>query len=199
MKRLAVAVPVVVLGAWIALAGFWTHGFQAFTSFSAARLDAGPLPRPSPPLPVVDESGKRWDVAAAGPQYRLVQAMYLRCPDVCPVAMAKLGRVSRDLKADIPHRLRVVSLSIDRDSPEMLRQMWEAHGSPEGWSMASLTDADIERTLAKLGVWMFRRPDGLINHGLDVYLVDPGGRVIDVFSPDDDADEVAARVRRVLR
>lgn len=199
MRRLAVAVPVVVLGGWIALAVVWTHGLQAFTSFSAARLGAGPMPRQAPPLPMTDEGGRHWDVAAPSAEYRLVQAMYLRCPDVCPIAMAKVGAVSRDLKAEIPHRLRVVSVSIDRDSPEMLRQMWEAHGAPEGWSMASLTDVDIERTLANLGVWMFRRPDGLINHGLDIYLLDPGGRVVDVFSPDDDADEIAARVRQVLQ
>ena len=77
-------VPAAVLGAWLLLTAWWTHGFQAFTSFSSARVAAGPLPRPSPPLRVVDERSERWDVAAPSNQYHLVQAMYLRCPDVCP-------------------------------------------------------------------------------------------------------------------
>lgn len=199
MKPLAIVVPVVVLGAWLGLAGSWTHGFRAFTSFSTARLAAGPLPRPAPPLPVVDESGERWDVAAPSPKYRLVQAMYLRCPDVCPIAMGNLGRVAHDLKEAIPERLRIVSLSVDRDSPESLHAMWKAHGSPVGWSMASLTGSGVDETLATLGVWMFRRSDGLINHGLDLYLIDPRGLVVDVFSPDEDPTAIAARIRQVLQ
>lgn len=198
MKSPAILIPVAVLGAWLGLAGFWTHGFRAFTSFSTARFAAGSLPRRAPPLLVVDEHGERWDVAAPSPQYRLVQAMYLRCPDVCPIAMGNLGRVAHDLKKEIPDRLRIVSLSIDHDSPEALHAMWTAHGSPAGWSMASLTGSDIDKTLAKLGVWMFRRPDRLINHGLDIYLLDPRGVVVDVFSPDELPSEIAAQLRQVL-
>lgn len=190
--------PVVVGGAWLSLAAFWTHGFRAFTSFSAARVAAGPVPRPAPPLPVVDERSARWDVAAPSPRYRLVQAMYLRCPDVCPIAMGGLGRIARDLADLIPDRLRVVSLSVDRDPPSALEAMWSAHGSVAGWSMAALMDDSTDETLARLGVWTFRRRDGLINHSLDILLLDPAGEVVRVFSPDDDADAIAAGVRRVI-
>ena len=191
-------VPAVVGAAWLSAAAVWTPGFRAFTSFSAARVAAGPLPRAAPPLPVVDQSGAKWDVGAPSPQYRLVQAMYLRCPDVCPIAMGGLGRIVHDLDDLVPDRLRVVSLSVDRDPPSSLEAMWSAHGAHIGWSMAALEGDSADRTLARLGVWKYRRRDGLINHSLDLLLLDHAGRVVHVFSPDEDADAVAAEVRRMI-
>lgn len=192
------AIPVAIAAAWLSVAAAWTHGFRAFTSFSAARVAAGELPRPSPPLPVVDERGQRWDVGARSAELRLVQAMYLRCPDVCPVAMSRLGSIRRELGELVPTRVRIVSLSVDRDEPSALGDMWRAHGSPAGWSMAALTGASIEQTLAELGIWMRRRPDGLINHGVDILLLDREGRVVRIFSAEDDASTIAAEVRGQL-
>lgn len=199
LRRAAAAAPVLVLGVWVWLAAWWTHGFRAFTSFSYARVAAGPLPRLAPPLRAIDEHSEHWDVAAPGDAYRLVQAMYLGCPDVCPIAMGRLGSVSRYLADLVPGRLRVVSLSIDHDPPAALRGMWVAHGSHAGWSMASLEDDPVEPTLRRLGVYMFRRRDGIINHGLDIFLLDPKGVVVDVLSPDDDPEAIANRVRRSVR
>lgn len=190
--------PVAVLALWLGVAAAWTHGFRAFTSFSAARVAAGPLPRPAPPLPVVDEEGRRWDVAAPGAQLRLVQAMYLRCPEVCPIAMSRLGGIRRALGELVPNRVQIVSLSVDRDSPAALEQMWRAHGAPAGWSMAALASGSIEETLEELGVWMWRRPDGLISHGVDLFLLDAEGRIVRIFSADDDAGGIAAEIRRRL-
>lgn len=191
--------PAVVLGAWLGLALVWTHGLQAFTSFSATRLSAGPVPRAAPPLEVVDQTGARWDIARPGPEYRLVQAMYLRCPDVCTVAMARLGRLAHELADLEPDRLRVVSMSMDHDAPDALMRMWQAHGGQAGWSLAALTADPVEPTLARLGVYMFRRRDGLINHSVDIFLIDPVGRVVRDFSADDDLGTVAAAVRSEIR
>lgn len=189
-------VPWAVAAVCLVVLGSWTHGFRAFTSFSAARVAAGPLPRPSPPLEVVDEHGARYDVAEPGPTIRLVQAMYLRCPDVCPVAMARLWLIRRSLGDLSPERVRIVSLSVDADSPDALLQMWRAHGSPEGWTMASLTGSAIEEKLGRLGLWMFRRGDGLINHATDILLIDREGRVVRVFAASEDPEAIAAEVRR---
>lgn len=198
-RRWSAVVPIATLGAWLLLIGLWTHGFQAFTSFSSAVAAAGPLPRRAPRLPVVDERGQGWDLGAPSAQYRLVQAMYLNCPGACPIAMAGTGHLVDQLHDLIPSRLRVVSLSIDNDPPEALGGMWEAHGSHDGWSMAALTTAPVEPSLEELGVYMFRRTDGLINHGLSLFLITPSGDVVEVFSPDEAIDSVAGRIRARLK
>lgn len=192
-------IPALVVGGWLALVAGWTHRFQAFSSFSAARLAAGPLPRAAPPLIAVDQDGATWDVGAPGGGYRLVQAMYLRCPDVCHIAMGRLAQLTRAL-ADVERsRLRIVSLSIDHDSPAALQQMWRAHGSRSGWTMAALTADPVEPILERLGVYVFRRSDGLINHGVDILLIDPEGRVVRIFSADEGVQAVAEAVRSEVR
>lgn len=199
MKPAGVAriLPVGMAIAAVFVLASWTHGFQAFTSFSAARVAAGPLPRPAPPLLVVDARGTRYDLAAPGPAFRLVQAMYLRCPDVCPIAMANLGQVQYALRDLSPGRVEVVSLSIDGDSPRDLLDRWRAHGSPEGWTMASLEATDGANAMERLGIWVYRRRDGLINHSTDMVLIDRAGRVVRVFRADGDPGVIAAEIRRL--
>lgn len=196
--RRKLLLPVLMLIAWLGMVSFWTHGFRAFTNFSAARYAAGPLPRPAPPLEVIDQTGKHWDIAQPGSTYHLVQAMYLNCPGVCPIAMAKLGEISRAL-VDIPtSRLQVLSLSVDHDSASALQAMWKAHGSQSNWSLASLTVSPIEPILEQLGIYMFRRVDGLINHSVDILLIDPQGQVVRVFSADDEVMTTVAAIRSAL-
>ncbi|HWV39954.1 MAG TPA: SCO family protein [Vulgatibacter sp.] len=195
--KLRSLVPVAVAAVCLVALASWTHGFRAFTSFSAARVGAGQLPRPAPPLEAVDEQGVRFDVAEPGPSLRLVQAMYLRCPDVCPVAMARLSLIRRSLGELAPERVRIVSLSVDADPPSALRDMWRAHGSPRGWTMASLVGDAVEETLERLGIWVFRRKDGLINHATDILLLDREGRVVRVFSADEDPEAIAEQVREL--
>lgn len=49
---------------------------------------------------------------------------YTHCPDVCPVHMANLGAVMRDLPREVQQRIRVVFVSTDpaRDTPERIRE-----------------------------------------------------------------------------
>ncbi|MCO5044403.1 MAG: SCO family protein [Verrucomicrobia bacterium] len=174
----------------------WTHGFRAFTNFSAARIAAGPIPRKAPPLIARDQNGDVWDVAAPSEEYRLVQAMYLNCPDACPIAMSKLGKVATILaREEMPANLRIVSISVDHDAPQDLLEMWDAHGAHPAWTMASLTETNLDATLEKLGVWVFRRPDGIINHGLDTYLLDPSGTIIRIYTADDRLEDIVADLR----
>jgi len=197
--RVRTYLPVVlVAGAWIALAAWWTHGFSAFTSFSAAVAEAGPLPRTAPRFEVVDQQGHRLDIGARDTKYRLVQAMYMRCPDACPIAMSRLQRLAVMLDDIAPDRLMAVSVSVDRDPPDRLRSVWQAYGSPANWSFVTPVDGGGDEPLRKLGVFVYRRPDGLINHGVDIFMIDPAGDVIRVLPASEDLDRMAAIVREAL-
>lgn len=188
--KLGPLAPLLLIGA---IVGWWTHGLRAFTSYSAALVEAGPLPRPAPPLRFVDMEGKVDDAARSEPRFRLVNFFYARCPEACPLAMGRIHRIQAALGATSD--VRIVSLSFDHDSPEQIRRMWAAHGEPAGWAMGVLTDPLPERLLRRLGVVMVRRDDGLINHSLDLFLIDAEGQVRAVFSPDDAPEVVASTIR----
>jgi protein SCO1/2 len=188
--KLGPLAPLILIGA---LVGWWTHGLRAFTSYSATLIEAGPVPRPSPPLHFVDMEGKLDDAARSQPRFRLVQFFYARCPEACPLAMGRIHRIQGALGAT--SQVRIVSLSFDHDSPEQIRQMWVAHGEPAGWSMGALTDPRPEELLRRLGVRVVRRDDGLVNHSLDLFLIDSEGQLRAVFSPDDAPELVASTIR----
>ena len=106
-RRLMTWLPAtMVAGAWFVVGAWWTHGFTAFTAFSAAVAAAGPLPRSAPRFEVIDQGGRTIDLGARDGGYRLVQAMYLRCPDICPLAMSRLQRLAAALSDVPPSRLR---------------------------------------------------------------------------------------------
>lgn len=197
LRLLAWLPAAVVVGAWIALGAWWTHGYSAFTAFSAAVAAAGPLPRPAPHFEVIDEGGRTIDLGARDGAYRLVQAMYLRCPDICPLAMSRLQRLAAALSDVSPSRLRAVSVSVDRDPPDRLRAVWEAYGSPSNWSFVTPVDGAGDEALLDLGIWLYRRPDGLINHGVDIFVIDPEGRVVGILPANEDLDRLAAAVREI--
>lgn len=56
---------------------------------------------------------------------------YTHCPDICPVHMANLGEVMRDLPLEVERRIRVVFVSTDpeRDTRERIRE-WLAGFHP---------------------------------------------------------------------
>jgi protein SCO1/2 len=196
-KSLWSLTPLVALTIFVAVVWWWTHGLQAFTSYSAALAAAGPLPRQAPALRFVDPSGKTVDAARTEPPLRLVNFFYARCPEACPLAMGRIHRIQAALGDLVPTKVGIVSLSFDHDSPEQIQQMWVAHGAPASWTMGVLVDPRPEELLRSLGVVMIRRADGLINHSLDLFLIDASGQVRAVFSPDD-APELVARTIRGL-
>jgi protein SCO1/2 len=193
-KALWNLIPLLVALGGVAILGWWTHGLNAFTSFSATLIEAGPLPRRAPPLRFIDTDGTLTDATRGEPPYRLVQFFYARCPDACPLAMARIPRIEAALGDLVPTRVRILSLSFDHDSPELLREMWVAHGRRPGWAIAALADPHPEELLRRLGVLVIRREDGLINHSLDFFLLDSKGQVRAMFSPDDTPEAIAGAI-----
>ncbi len=197
-KTLLNLVPLVLAFVFIAILGWWTHGLQAFTSYSATLIEAGPIPRQAPPLHFIDSTGKLADAARGEPAYSLVQFFYASCPEACPLAMGRMHRIETALGDLLPARVRILSLSFDHDSPELLHKMWIAHGSPPGWTMGMLVEPHPDELLRRLGVLVIRRNGGLINHSLDLFLLDAEGQVRAVFAPDEAPGDIASTIRGLL-
>src|SRR3990167_4607349 len=67
---------------------------------------------------------------------------YTHCPDVCPVHMANIGRVLKELPVEVTRKIRVVFVTTDpeRDTPERLRG-WLQGFHPEFIGLTGTTDA----------------------------------------------------------
>ncbi len=188
----------------VALIGWWTHGFRAFTTDGAALAAAGPLPHAAPPLSFWQLAGEHSSLAAYRGRYVLLTFMYLHCPDVCHLVTARLRQAYGRLGDIVPGRVVFLSLSIDpaRDDPASLGEHWRALGAGPGWIMGGVNEGDdrrLDASLARLGVWVTRLPDGRINHAASSFLIDPAGQVVAVFRPEVTADSLVAALRAVAR
>ncbi len=200
MKRTGLRglLPLVCVTGWTALLAVWTYGGTAFTSFSAAAAAPGPLPRATPELRLVGSDGQPRTLAASSGRWRLVNFFYLSCTGVCQANTARIEGVREELGDLVGPRLEIVSVSVDSDPPERLAELRRLYGDPPGWTFASLADPDAARTYERFGVLVVRRPDGLVNHGTDLYLLDPDSRLVRIFGAGD-ARSIAARIRDALR
>jgi protein SCO1 len=84
-----------------------------------------PTPLEKPNLVFADANGETYDFRARTEGFvTLLFFGYTSCPDICPVQMANIGAVLRDLPAESAARIKVVFVTTDpeRDTPERLRQ-----------------------------------------------------------------------------
>jgi cytochrome oxidase Cu insertion factor (SCO1/SenC/PrrC family) len=195
-RFIGLLVCVVILGGGGALVGAWTLGFSAFTSYSYALNKAGPVPRPAPDISFVDQFGNERHLASLRGRHVLLHVFYGSCVTICPIVIERLREAYSDLTAAQRSKLVILSISVDsvRDTTERLRDLWRNEGAFEGWIMAQPAGRSIEQIAQKFGIWVFAKNDGTINHSADLFLIDPGGRIVRVFSPQSNND----RIRRDL-
>jgi protein SCO1/2 len=201
MRRfIALLVCVVILGGGVSLLRAWTLGFSAFTSYSYALNKAGPVPRVAPDISFVDQFGNERQLASLRGRHVLLHVFYGSCLTICPIVIKQLREAYSDLSAAQRNKLVILSISVDavRDTTERLRELWRDEGAFEGWIMAQPAGRSIDRIAQEFGIWVFAKNDGTINHSADLFLIDPSGRIVRVFSPQSNDDQFRRDLEKYL-
>jgi protein SCO1 len=83
----------------------------------------------------------------------LINFMYTRCRDDCPLTMATLAQVQRRLGARSGRDVFIYSISVDpeHDTPEILARYAKSFGVKPGWLLLTGTPADVKRLRKGLG------------------------------------------------
>lgn len=84
----------------------------------------------------------------------LLNVVYARCEDACPLITSKLAEVGRKLGERFGTEVFFVSISTDpeNDSPEALRKFAaEQKADHPGWTFLTGEKADVDRVLGRLG------------------------------------------------
>ncbi len=200
-KRLtALLVCLLVLVGGGGLVYAWTLGFSAFTSYSYALNKAGPLPRAAPDISFVDQFGNERQLASLRGRHVLLHVFYGTCLNICPIVIEQVREIYSDLTPARRSKLAILSISVDslRDTTERLRDLWREEGALDGWIMAQPADGSIERVTKEFGIWVFAKSDGTINHSGDLFLIDPSGRIVRVFSPEPNNDRIRKDLEKYL-
>ena len=133
-----------------------------------------------PDFILTDEHGEVFDFRAetAG-KLALLFFGYTYCPDVCPVHMASLAAVKRDLSTTEQRAMRVIFVTADprRDTPERLRA-WLGNFDSEFVGLRG-SEAEVDSIMLGLGLPPAIRdtaagPDYAVGHASQVIAFPPG-------------------------
>lgn len=111
----------------------------------------------------------------------LISMFYASCPDACPLLIADLQRMERELPPRIKGDLRIVLVSLDpeRDTPDALQALARARQVDESrWRLLRAPAETVRDIAALLGVKYRRLPDGSFNHSPVITLLDPDGAIV---------------------
>jgi protein SCO1 len=190
-----------LLGSAVGL-GAATDGFVAFTTETARRVAVRRRPIELPAVALESDAGARFTLADLRGRWLLVDFIYTRCPTVCTTLGGDFARLERELAGPIAQdRVRLVSISFDpaHDTPVQLAAYLQRFGARNAaWQAARpLTAKGLQQLTRAFGVTVI--PDGLggYTHNAAIHLVDPDGRLADIFDLGD-PDRVSETVLRSL-
>lgn len=167
----------------------------------ASRLaDIGPAPE----IGLTDTDGTVVRLEALRGKAVLVSFIYTTCGGVCPATTHRMFRVQEALKeAKLwGDRVKFVSITVDptRDTPEVLRRYADVYDADTPhWSFVTGLPEQVQKAMDGWGMWARPNADGVLDHPSRIFLVDPMGRIREIYSLEFlNAKDVVADMRACL-
>ena len=143
------------------------------------------------PFQLTDHLGNPFDLQRLQGKWTFLFFGYTHCPDVCPIAIALLGEVFEQIKADPAAYAETqgvfVSVDPDRDTPALLKE-YVAYFNP-GFIGATGSQGQIFNLTSQVQANYMISPeedeDGnyTVNHSTAFYIITPQGQLKAEFQP----------------
>jgi protein SCO1 len=148
------------------------------------------------------QSGVRFTLADLRGTWLLVDFIYTRCPTLCSTLGGDFARLERQLVEPIARgKVQLLSISFDptQDTPlQLAGYLKRFRGRDMGWEAARpVTARGLRQITAAFGVTVIPDQLGGYTHNAAIHLVDPEGRLVDIFDLGD-VDRIRETVLRNL-
>lgn len=193
-----------VLAAGVTALAAATHGFRAFTTETARRIEVREHPRPLPDARLETADGRIARLEEWRGRWLLVDFIYTRCTTYCSVQGAEFTRLQDRLARPITEgKVALLSVSFDptHDGPaELAAYQQHAGARATGWIAARpVSERDLAALMQTFGVTAVPDGQGGFVHNAAIAVVDPRGRLVAILDWDDPAtaaEYVTARLGR---
>lgn len=139
--------------------------------------------REAPPFTLADVAGGELALSALRGRTVLLAFVYTSCTSACPLLTWRMARLQTKLEAArIPAVLLSVTVDPARDDAATLARYAERFGAREGWHFLRAEPARLAPVLAAWEEWTRPLPGGELDHPARLHLVDPAGRVREIYS-----------------
>lgn len=117
----------------------------------------------------------------------LLAFIYTSCPGACPLLTQRMALLQARLREArlLPSRVGLLSVTVDpeRDSAETLARYAKGFGADsEGWRFLRESQERLRPVLTAYDEWTKPIPGGEIDHPARLYLIDPRGRIREIYS-----------------
>lgn len=202
-SRLLFLIPVTMVLAFIGFAmtiesaRTYAHGAHEHETVAPAGTE------PGGPFKLTDQDGKTVTEKDFDGKYRLVYFGFTSCPDVCPVDLKKmtdaLNMIDKGRLAEIAPIF--ITVDPDRDTPKVMKEYVSLFKpSPVGLTGSK---EDLKKVQDGYKVYAAKVEDKkggdyTLNHSAYIYLMGPDNRFIDIFTPEDKATDIAAKLKKII-
>ena len=148
-----------------------------------------PQPRNLAEFKLIDQDNTVRSRADLMDKWTLAFVGYTFCPDICPLTLAKLAGVQKELAANVEQPLQIWFISVDpqRDTPEQLKQYVEYFNQPALTGLTAGHDhlCPFVRGLGLMYAMSSTTAENyLVDHSASVVLINPLGQVAAMFKPE---------------
>ena len=162
-----------------------------------------PDPKQISTFTTVDDEGELFGLQQVQGKWSFVFFGFTNCPDICPITLSVLNQVVTDIEESAAAQdIQVVFVSIDpeRDTQQQLSD-YVGYFNKDFIGLGG-SQEQIQSLTNQIGVMYFRGEtsetgDYLMDHSASVFLIDPKGRLVGIFSAPHAANDIAARFSQI--
>ena len=139
------------------------------------------------PFVLQDQNGQQVTNQNLKGNWTLLFLGYTSCPDICPMTLAKLTQITKELSPNFAINVWFVSVDPKRDNAEK-RKLYIDYFNPD-FTAVSAAHKHLFPFVRNLGLVYAIHDDGesenyTVDHSASVTLVDPNGAVRAIFKPE---------------
>ena len=183
-----------------AIAGVLTAKYQQPRTAPEIAGLLWPEPKTLSPFTLVSHENKPFTLDDLRGNWSLLFFGFTHCPDVCPISLAVMDKVQQRLEQTRDVRFVFVTVDPERDTPARMSQ-YLASFNPAFIGLGG-SAGQIAGLTKRIGLPYFldkteSRENYLVDHGASLFLVDPQGRLVGIFSAPHEERDVAERFSRI--
>ena len=132
-----------------------------------------------PVINLLNQDGKRVTNEDLKGKVTLINFIYTRCDESCPIMVHKFMDIEKEMKAELAGgKLQLVSITMDseHDSPEILKSYSKKiEADTSYWSFLTEEKSIVDKVLKGFNFFYQKNEDGTFGHGNTIVMLDKNG------------------------
>ncbi|MDT8318627.1 MAG: SCO family protein [bacterium] len=132
-----------------------------------------------PSINLLNQDGKRVTNEDLKGKVTLINFIYTRCDESCPIMVHKFMDIEKEMKAELTEgKLQLLSITMDpeHDSPEILKKYaGKIEADTSYWSFLTEKKDIVDKVLKGFNFFYQKNEDGTFGHGNTIVMIDRNG------------------------